>query len=722
MNPDKLNDRQKEAVCAGDGPILVLAGAGSGKTRVLTQRVAYLIAETGVHPLSILAITFTNKAAAEMRERIRQALGMDVSAMWISTFHSMCVRMLRMHGSRIGYSSGFAIYDSDDSLRVVRQILNDMGLKDDKNYPPKLVRSIVSKYKNTSGDTGIFSFADSAFPMQAYNIEEIYRRYTEELQRQNAMDFDDLLLNALRLLREDEEVLQYYRERFRYVLVDEYQDTNMVQYRLTRLLASKHRNLFVVGDDDQSIYAFRGANIQNILNFEKDYPDAQVIRLEQNYRSDINILKCANDVIQKNHGRTRKTLWSQITGGDKPKLYTAHGDREEAEYIAREIGALVRQGGCYGDIAVLYRQHTLARVIEEKLRMYAIPYRIYGGVSFYERKEVKDLLAYLNLLANPLSDVHFQRIINVPRRGIGDTTIKKIVKAARQYGISCMASVLNGSEFLPDLSRKLDEFTSLMRHLYDSVKTMDVPALMREIYEKSGYREMLITEYPEDCQTRMENVEELINSAYEFKQDGGEGLDGFLQNIALITDLDSMDEGGGVTLMTIHAAKGLEFETVFVAGMEETLFPSRMALDDTAIEEERRLCYVAITRAKKNLYFTHALRRAFYGDFAANPPSRFLAEIDPALLECLGQPAVHSYAKPPDPFRVFSPEWKPQDKKPQKVSDEYKVGMTVIHKMFGSGMITAIAGERDQRVATVNFDSAGIKKMFLGYAALEIKK
>ncbi len=727
MNLGTLNNRQKEAVTAGTGPVLILAGAGSGKTKVLTERVAYLVGQMNVHPLAILAITFTNKAAAEMRERIAKALNTDVSALWISTFHSMCVRILRYSGKRLGYDSNFAIYDTDDALRLIKQVLEELGLKDDKNYPPKLIRSIISKYKNTTVDEDMYAFCDRTYPMQSYRIEDIFKRYSDEMRRQNAMDFDDLLLNTLKLLAEDEETRAYYQNRFQHVLVDEYQDTNMVQYRLTKLLSGKYRNLFVVGDDDQSIYAFRGANIQNILNFEKDYPDAKVIRLEQNYRSDIKILKCANSVIQNNQGRTRKTLWSQIEGAEKPRLYTAASDRDEAEFIAREIGILSRQGARFGDMAVLYRQHTLARVIEEKLRLYAVPYRVYGGVSFYERKEVKDMLAYLNLVANPVSDVHFMRIINVPKRGIGAATIQKITQTAHENGISCMDAVLSAQTYFAGQSfaKKLGDFASIMRKQYETAAESGVPDIIRNLYEQTGYREMLKDEFPDDYQPRMENVEELINSAYEFEQNGGEGLTDFLQNIALITDLDSMDEAGGVTLMTIHAAKGLEFETVFVAGVEETLFPSRMAVDENNIEEERRLCYVAITRAKKNLYLTNAQRRSFFGEFAMNPPSRFLAEIDPELIECLNRPQQPAFGKQqaaPAHAPQSRPAWKPEEKKPQQVSKEYRVGIVVAHKTFGKGPIVSIAGEGNQQVATVEFDVAGPKKMFLSFASLEIVK
>ena len=727
MNLTALNDRQREAVCAVDGPVLVLAGAGSGKTKVLTERVAYLVGEKGVHPLSILAITFTNKAAAEMRERIQKALNADISDMWISTFHSMCVRILRISGKRLGYGSNFVIYDTDDSLRLIKQILEELGLKEDKNYPPKLIRNIISKYKNTSADRDIYDFTDKNHPMQSYRISDIYKMYSGEMQKQNAMDFDDLLLNTLRLMTQDEESRLYYQNRFQYVMVDEYQDTNTVQYKLTKLLCGRFRNIFVVGDDDQSIYAFRGANIQNILNFEKDYPDAKVIRLEQNYRSDIKILEAANCVIKNNQGRTRKTLWSEIVGGSKPKLYTAASERDEAEYIAREINAIVRQGSRYGDVAILYRAHTLARVLEEKLRLYAVPYRIYGGISFYDRKEIKEILSYLNLIANPASDMHFLRIINIPKRGIGAATVQKILNTAHSEGLSCMDVISNAAHYFEGQSflKKIMEFARVMAELQKTAEDNEVHGIIRDIYEKTAYREMLETEFPDDCQTRKENVEELINSAYEFEKNGGEGLTDYLQNIALITDLDSMDEQGGVTLMTIHAAKGLEFETVFVAGVEETLFPSRMAVEEGNVEEERRLCYVAITRAKKNLYLTNAQRRSYFGEYAMNPPSRFIDEIDGNLVECMNKPVQNEHARQPARKaapKSFAVRATVQEKKPHEVSAEYKVGVVVSHKTFGSGPIVSISGEGNQKVATVEFDIAGPKKMFLSFASMEIVK
>lgn len=723
MNLKTLNDRQQEAVRAVNGPVLVLAGAGSGKTRVLTERVAYLVGEMGVHPMSILAITFTNKAASEMRERIQIALDMDVSDMWISTFHSMCVRILRMSGRHIGFSSNFVIYDTDDTLRLIKQILEEKGLKGDKNYPPKLIRRIISKYKNT-GEADISGYAEDHFPMQAYRMSEIYAEYESEMQKQNAMDFDDLLLNTLKLFMQDPGSLAYYQDRFRYVMVDEYQDTNMVQYKLTKLFCEKYRNIFVVGDDDQSIYAFRGANIENILNFEKDYPDAKVIRLEQNYRSDIGILKAANCVIQNNVGRARKTLWSEIQGGGKPKVYTAAGERDEAEFIAREIGALARQGMRYGDMAVLYRTHTLARVLEEKMRLYGVPYRVYGGISFYERKEIKEILSYLNLIANPASDVHFLRVINVPRRGIGTVTVQKILDKAHAEGLSCMDVAQNADIYFEKQSflKKLKDFSALIEGLGEIAQDGDVHDIIREIYEKTGYREMLQTEYADDAQTRMENVEEFINSAYEFEANGGENLADFLQNIALITDLDSMDEAGGVTLMTIHAAKGLEFEAVFVAGMEESLFPSRMAVAEDNIEEERRLCYVAITRAKQHLYLTHSLARSYFGEYSANPPSRFIDEIDDDLLKFLNKPkpAARPAAGKKGFSGFFAGNSAAEQIKPKEVSGDFKVGAIVSHATFGEGPILSITGEGNQKIATVDFDIAGQKKMFLSFAPLKI--
>ena len=722
---EDLNEKQRAAVLQTEGPVLVLAGAGSGKTRVLTRRVAHLIRQ-GVHPLSVLAITFTNKAASEMKERIAGELDRDVSSMWISTFHALCVRILRMSGSPIGYSSNFIIYDSDDTLRLIKNILERLGLKEDKLYPPRLVRSAISKFKNTCGeDEDIFEFANKAFPTLSYRIKEIYQAYTEEMQKQNAMDFDDLLLNTLKLFRKDAQTLENYQNRFRYILVDEYQDTNMVQYHLVRLLAQKHKNLFVVGDDDQSIYAFRGASIANILNFEQDYPNAKVIRLEQNYRSDVRILNAANCVIKNNTGRKGKTLWSDIRSGEMPKVYTAHSEYDEAEFIAKQIRRAQEEGTNYRDIAVLYRIHTLSRNLEEKLRLYGIPYRVYGGMSFYERREIKDILAYLTLIENPAADIALMRVINTPKRGIGAATVGLLRELADRNNCSMMEVLADSDVLLAGQSckKKLDRFYDLMCELSADWEERSVQEIIEDVCAKTDYYGMLAAEFPEDAQDRTENIGELMNSACEFEAGAEESvtLTDFLQNVALITDMDSTDEQGGVTLMTMHAAKGLEFDTVFIAGMEEGVFPSRRSAEEDNLEEERRLCYVAITRAKRCLFLTNSQRRAVFGDVAYNPPSRFLAEIKEEYLEYLTPKVPVAHVDTPAKKTVFSggvPSFgKPAAKKP---TDGYAPGMTVKHTKFGLGQIKSIAGTGEQRIAVVDFEQVGEKKMFLAFAPLEV--
>lgn len=731
MNLSGLNDRQKEAVITTDGPLLVLAGAGSGKTKVLTSRVAYLIGEKNINPYKILAITFTNKAATEMKQRIEAAINMDVSYMWISTFHAMCVRILRYSGKSIGFTSNFVIYDSDDTLRMVKNILADLGLKDDKNYPPRLVKSAISKFKNTCPDGDIFSYCDKQYPILSYRIREIYDAYRNELKNQNAMDFDDILLNTLKLFKEDEEVLKEYQTRFSHILVDEYQDTNMVQYELVNILAKKHRNLFVVGDDDQSIYAFRGANIENILNFEKDYPDAKVIRLEQNYRSDIRILEAANAVIQNNMGRKGKRLWSEIKDGSKPMLYSGKSEYDEGEFIARKAKELKSEGKDLKDMAVLYRSHSLSRIIEEKLRLYGVKYRVYGGLSFYERKEIKDICAYLNLIVNPASDLSLTRIINVPGRKIGAATISKISEAAKNTGLS-MIDVISDIEAImgkQSFKAKTDAFYALYCELSNDYHGKDIHEVIEDVVDKTGYKDMLKAEYPDDYMTRIENIDELINSAYQFEDDNEDAtLDDFMQNIALITDMDGEEEESAVTLMTMHAAKGLEYDTVFVAGVEENIFPSRKSMEEDNLEEERRLCYVALTRAKKNLYITNAAKRTYFGDQQMNPHSRFIDEIGARNIEYLNKNEfAEARAVPqqkPVANRFFAGSAASiktaAPKQAKEVSADFKVGITVSHKVFGKGKILSVLGEGNQKVAEVDFEKGGKKKMFLAFAPLEI--
>ena len=724
----QLNERQKQAVETISGAVLVLAGAGSGKTRVLTERVAYLINEKNVAPWQILAITFTNKAAQEMKERISGVVAADMRDMWISTFHAMCVRMLRRYAEKLGYTRNFLIYDTDDTLRLLKKILERMGLKENKSYSDRYIKNLISKYKNDNTTLDFDQDAEERNPFVAEHAGEIFDEYAQELHKQNAMDFDDLLLNTLQLLETDSEARTYYQNKFHYVLVDEYQDTNMVQYKLIKILSEGYGNIFVVGDDDQSIYAFRGANIRNILEFEKDFTGATVIRLEQNYRSDKKILDVANCVIKNNEGRKGKTLWSDIDQGEKPVLYTANSEYEEAETIAREIQRLSDDGMRYADMAILYRIHTLSRILEEKLRLYAIPYRIYGGISFYERKEIKDMVAYLNIIANPAADLQLLRIINTPKRAIGAAKGDALAQAAEYNGISILEVMRNANVLLADktLIKKANEFYGMYERLNEGCTELTVHEVLERAYEVSGYKKMLEEEQTPEAEARIENIAELINSAYTYDEDEEASLEGFLQNIALITDLDSMDDKGGVTLMTMHAAKGLEFDAVFVAGMDENIFPSQRAIDEDNVEEERRLCYVAVTRAKRRLYMLHSNMRTLYGRMQPSAQSRFLDEIDSELLYCIGRKKPVLAQKPSAPqgkTDLFSGGFSFQKKAaPQKVSGDYKVGTVVEHKTFGRGKVKSIAGEGDSRVAVVDFYEVGEKKMFLAFASLKILK
>ncbi|MEG0629404.1 MAG: UvrD-helicase domain-containing protein [Christensenellaceae bacterium] len=719
----KLNDSQQKAVDTIKGAVLVLAGAGSGKTRVLTQRVAHLINDEKIAPWSILAITFTNKAAKEMQERISQVVDVDLKSMWISTFHAMCVRMLRRYAQKIGYTSNFLIYDTDDSLRLIKKIIENLGLKENKSYAERYIKNLISKYKNDSTTLNFEDYAEQKNPYVSEHAQDIYSEYHAQLKKQNAMDFDDLLLKTLEVLKTDQEAREYYQNKFQYILVDEYQDTNMVQYELVRILSEGHNNLFVVGDDDQSIYAFRGANIRNILEFEKDFKGATVIRLEQNYRSDKKILDVANCVIKNNEGRKGKTLWSDIENGEKPILYTAASEFDEAETIAREIQRMSNIGARFQDMAILYRVHTLSRILEEKLRMYAIPYRIYGGVSFYERKEIKDLIAYLNIIANPAADLPLLRIINMPKRAIGGTKIAALTDIASKNGISIIEVLKNAKELISDnmLLKKAQEFYALYEKISDGYEQKPVHEILEQVYALSGYQAMLEEEKTPEAEGRIENVAELINSTYTYDEEEDASLEGFLQNIALITDMDSMDDMGGVTLMTMHAAKGLEFEHVFIAGMDECIFPSQRAIDEDNIEEERRLCYVAVTRAKKNLFMTHAQMRTLYGKTQPSVCSRFIDEMDDGLINHVNKNKKSVIAARKGlPKPLFS-GGRFEKSRPNKVTGDFAIGTIVEHKSFGLGKIKSISGDGDGRVAVVKFDKVGEKKMFLAFASLEIK-
>ncbi len=745
---DTLNDKQQEAVYYTDGPLLILAGAGSGKTRVLTHRVAYLIEERGINPWNILAITFTNKAAGEMRDRVDNLVEYGSESVWVSTFHSMCVRILRRHIGLLGYDTNFTIYDADDQKTLMRDVCKLLNI-DTKRFRERTLISAVSSAKNefiTAEEYRQQAGGDYMLKRQA----DVYEEYEKQLRANNALDFDDLLVKTVQLFQTQADVLEYYQNRFRYIMVDEYQDTNTVQFELVRLLASKYRNLCVVGDDDQSIYKFRGANIKNILNFEEFFPDAKVVRLEQNYRSTGNILNVANAVIRNNNGRKEKTLWTDNGEGEKIRLRQFDTAYDEAEYIVSDIKKDVDNGDCtYNSHAVLYRTNAQSRMLEEKLVTANVPYKIVGGVNFYARREIKDLLAYLKTVDNGRDDLSVRRIVNVPRRGIGLTSINRVQEyaASREIGFY---DALQGADLIPGIGRgvkKLESFVALIEHFKADAKEMGIADLMDEIIEETGYVESLEAEDSEDAEARIENIDELRSkiAAYEElceEQDEPATLSGFLEEVALVADIDSLDESTDyVVLMTLHSAKGLEFPRVYLAGMEDGLFPSYMSVtaeDMEELEEERRLCYVGITRAEERLTFTCARKRMVRGEVQYNRMSRFIKEV-PAELMSAGEVFKKEEKKVPDQTgfesakqaavrqarqafktRAFAAQ-KPvrQFGKLSEGGLSYGVGDRVRHIKFGEGMVAnIIEGGRDYEV-TVDFDGAGRKKMFAGFAKLE---
>ena len=630
-----LNPPQREAVLAGEGPLLVLAGAGSGKTRVLTHRVARLI-DDGVAPWSILAITFTNKAAREMKDRIRTLVGDQADDVWVSTFHACCARILRRDIEKLGYQRGFSIYDDDDQMGLVKAIVKDMNLND-RMYPPREIKTIISDAKNRLLLPGEWE-KEAGGNFRSKKIAEAYRRYEKALKASNALDFDDLIMKTMELLTEHAPALDYYRRKFEYILVDEYQDTNLAQYELVRLLAGDKKNVCVVGDDDQSIYAWRGADIRNILEFEKDFPGCRVIKLEQNYRSTGNILDAANQVIAHNAGRKEKALWTEAGAGERIRVYRAQDEREEAAWVCQQMNQWKAQGGAPGDAAVLYRANAQSRVLEEALVRAGLPYRVYGGMKFYERKEVKDLIAYLRALVNPADDMAVRRIINEPRRGIGDTTVDKLAEYAAAEGSSLFMAAMSASEagLTGRALSAVEKFSALMEELTVDAETMPADGFLRHVIEATGYEEQFKKVQNEENESRLENIAELETAVKEYVAREPEGgLEGFLENVALVTDLDGMDASTqALTLMTLHSAKGLEFDLVVMTGMEEGVFPTSRALfDDEKMEEERRLCYVGITRARKRLLMSWAQTRALYGSRQYNTRSRFLDEVPRRLVE-----------------------------------------------------------------------------------------
>ena len=761
---DALNEPQRQAVMATDGPLLILAGAGSGKTRVLTHRTAYLIEECGVNPYNIMAITFTNKAAGEMRERIDQMVGYGSESIWVCTFHSTCVRILRRYIDRLGFGTNFTIYDSDDQKTLMKDICKRLEI-DTKMYKEKMFLSAISSAKDELIDPIEFE-TRAAGDYVKRKQAQVYREYQQALKQNNALDFDDLIMKTVELFKLDKEVLASYQDRFRYIMVDEYQDTNTAQFELIRLLALKYQNLCVVGDDDQSIYKFRGANIYNILNFEHHFPDATVIKLEQNYRSTQNILDAANAVIANNQGRKEKRLWTDNGAGDKITFEQLDTAAEEADFVARDIARRVRKGEYqYKDCAILYRTNAQSRLFEERFITANIPYKIFGGVNFYARKEVKDLLAYLKTIDNGQDDLAVRRIINIPKRGIGAASSNKVALYAQEQEISfydalCVAEQVPG---LGKAAAKIRPFVLFIQSMKAKAKLLSVADLLQEVIETTGYVRELEAEGTDEAEARIENIDELISKAVDYAEvEEAPTLNGFLENVALVADIDSFDENSDyVVLMTLHSAKGLEFPNVYLAGLEDGLFPSYMSItsdnSQAEIEEERRLAYVGITRAKKNLTITSARVRMVRGQTQYGKVSRFVREIPPELLsgkiyepkpkeESIEQSAFQKARKA---FRTVpsyggsgygkevgegygstfhsSKATKPVYTKVENQRDfgsaggtlSYQVGDRVRHIKFGDGEVMAIvSGGRDYEV-TVDFDKAGTKKMFASFAKLK---
>lgn len=731
MNPifDTLNDRQCEAVKHTEGPLLITAGAGSGKTKVLTCRIAHLL-ELGVAPYRILAITFTNKAAKEMKERVTNLVGAQADSIWLSTFHSFCAKLLRFEVDGFhGYTRNFTIYDSSDQLVLVKDCLKKLNL-DDKQFMPRSVLGTISSAKNVLMDAKAFAAQASDFYEQ--KVADVYALYQEKLRENNAVDFDDLLFLAVRLLQEKEDVREKYQSRFQYILVDEYQDTNHAQYALTKILAARWRNICVVGDADQSIYAWRGADIRNIIDFTRDYPDAASIKLEQNYRSTKTILHAANAVIDNNESRPKKTLWTENPSGNKIIHYQAQTEHDEADYIA---GVIYNRHEIshepYGDMAILFRTNAQSRVLEEKLMRYAIPYTMVGGTKFYDRKEIKDVLAYLRLLYNPEDSLSLTRIINVPKRNIGATTMEHVAAYAEEQGIS-LFEALSSTDEIPVTKRartSLENFAAMIFDLLNDIEGKDVLSLIETVIKQTGYGDMLDKEAEHDPQgeSRKENVGEFLSVAKDYMDSNPDGnLQDFLENVALVSDVDDFESSDSkVTLMTLHAAKGLEFPVVFLTGLDEGLFPhSRTLLDPAQVEEERRLAYVGITRAERQLYVTNAITRTMYGRISAYMPSRFLAEIPPQLMEDYHRKSAMPQSRTtavPGKQRVSILTKPVASSLPKKhaVTDTFAKGDKVRHKIWGIGTVLDVIGEGTNMQMKIQFPTKGVRQVVVKYAPLE---
>ena len=731
---DKLNERQKEAVLATEGPVLVLAGAGSGKTTVLVNRIAYMISEKHIRPWNILAITFTNKAAREMKDRIERLLGDTAKDMWIGTFHSVCVRILRSCIDLLGYSRDFVIYDTADTKTVMKECLRELDI-DEKSFPVRNVLSIISNAKNDLMDAATFeNVYKSDYRMSI--IAKIYYRYQTKLRKNNAVDFDDIILNTVKILSENPDVLSKYQDKFQYILVDEYQDTNNSQYLLINLLAQANRNLCVVGDDDQSIYKFRGANIGNILNFEDDYSDVQKITLDQNYRSTQNILDAANSVISNNKGRMGKSLWTSNGDGNRVYVYTGTNEYDEARYIARQIKKHFDEQGSFSDCAILYRTNAQSRVIEEMLMRESVPYKVLSGLRFYDRKEIKDIIAYLRVVYNPNDDVSLARIINEPKRKIGNATLEKARNIAREKETS-LYDVISHADDYPEFKtaiKKLLGFSEIIQSLIKLKDTVTIEDLTGRILNDTGYMPALVMEDTTESKTRIENLGEFISVITEFEknEETGNTLGEFLENISLVSDIDGYDENeDSAVLMTIHSAKGLEFPIVFLSGLEEGLFPGMRSMEsDDDIEEERRLCYVAITRAKEQLYITKTISRTIHGKTMPTTASRFFKEIpveyledkttlQPKVAKVMQDLGVRNASAPKK--EVYMTKGFGSSVKSSGSTDyfKFKAGDTVEHRTFGRGEILKATPCGNDCILEIQFESIGFKRLMAAFAKVK---
>jgi len=759
----QLNDKQYEAVVNTEGPCLVIAGAGSGKTKVLTHKIAYLIDEKGVLPWNILAITFTNKAANEMKERIEGLVGDVAKDIWMGTFHSVCVRILRRFIDRIGFDSSFIIFDTSDQRTLIKACIKNIGL-DDKMFTDRSVQSEISNAKNEMLEPDQYTLrANGDFRKE--KIALVYEMYQKRLKENNAIDFDDIINYTIKILMDNPDVLEYYSDKFKYVLVDEYQDTNKSQFTLVTLLASKNGNITVVGDNDQGIYSFRGADISNILNFERDFPGTKIIKLEQNYRCTGNILKAANSVIKNNEVKYKKQLWTENDVGNLPKVYSAKNEYDEGTYIATQIEHLRREEKYnYSDFAILYRMNTQSRAIEEILRREGIPYKIIGGLKFYERKEIKDVISYLRLIQNPSDNISLKRVINEPKRGIGKTSLDNIEKLAEDTGISMYEIIKNADQYgLNRVFLNSREFVNVIEELRNKKDDIKISELIKETLNKSGYTKALEEENTIEAENRIENLDEFLTVAIEFEDESAENkLSDFLEGITLSSDIDNMEEtDDSVTLMTLHSAKGLEFPVVFLVGMEEGIFPGYKSISEPKeLEEERRLCYVGITRAKKNLFLTCSKQRTIFGSTSCNPISRFLKEIPEELLD--GYDEVFGENQENNRFEDSKYSWtygskdngniktyKIDKKEPvsaasnitgfafrtaesflnsigKKTSNsnvdlsQYKAGVRIFHKKFGEGTISTVEPEGEDLKVDINFDKVGNKRLMAKYANLEV--